>query len=285
MTGKDHKKKAASSGGIGGLEKLADESGGWSSKLPLETIERIYHPGTYAKFEEDLSALLNAVRQKYSVKNGRFARPGFVAKAIVEGIADMILPEGIAITPETKEHIKQLLNQRGINYDSIKRALETRDVTKAEEFVEAHKKEYLDAARKFYTDMAGAALQQHYTDDKGNLKKHIEKRADIKFAKGDSYLLEEAAHVMQLYSSLPGIYNEHGKIIEGKTALPDTHKHGLGPKVIAGWEELNKKLEKQKAETDIVTRKRKDKDKPYQLPQEPYSGGHPSAEHHAPPPA
>ena len=273
MAEKNPKKKEAPAGGISSLEKIADESGGWSEKLPLEMIERIYHPGTYAAFEESLSTLLNKVRQHYSVKNGRFARPGIVARAIVEGIAHMIFPEGIKITPETKEHVRQLLNQRGINYDNIKRILETQDVTKAEDFVKQHKEQYVEAARKFYTEMADTSLQKHYTDNKKGLKEHVEKRADIKFAKDEAYLIDEVLQVMRAYTSLPGIYDAEGKIIEGKTALPDVHKHGLGPKVIAGWEELNTRLEKQKATTDIVTKKKKGQEE-YKLPSEPYSGSH-----------
>jgi len=245
--------------------------------MPLEVIERLFHNNTYVQFTKDLKETLKNLEKD----NEGYITDGYISKAKVKSIADALmdkLAEKIAKMPDGMpkdkleiDAIKAQLEGKGINYKNLRTQLRNLDFEN-DEAVKQFIGGIAGSTREFWEGRATSSLDQHYKDPEGRkkLKEHVERKSDVNFTAGDNYNLEHAIPLMRAYiNNHPDVYDENLNVNEEYTKLADEVKASLGPDIVAGHEEILKKVNQKREKLDI--NKPKEPKKEYESSQPKYT--------------
>ncbi len=239
------KKKKEAPVGEGGLEKKVDESEGLSMKVPIHEIEKYFSPLTYQNLQESIGNLLVRVRRDYAKSigaDGRFTNPGKIAAEITKGIATEILPY-LELNEHTKKYIRNLLKEKGVLYDQIKKTLSKISAKDELSFASTLREQFAKTIQDSYQKDAQEHIHTYMTDEEGRKKmmEHVSGRAEIKWLP-DTYIDTEAIiNMMSAYMRQPGIFDEKGNVVSGRTKLPDEVLVEVGKGLIQGYDEVYKR--------------------------------------------
>jgi len=226
----------------------------WSVTLTPEQMEKAISPYGTIQFSESLRTFLNQVHRSYEKnKYGRFKDPKKVAEAIMEGIAKIILPEGINVKDKKLiELIKAELNQRGISYDMIIKSISKHDVTHPESLYQILGEPLVSRAKEYLHGLTQNSLLQYMMDGNGKKKiiEHIKRRAGVDPYDYDKFNHEDAYTVMLAYMSQEDVFNKEGEVDEANTKLSNHKIAEIGYERLKNWEYAHKVTKEAKAKAN-----------------------------------